>query len=89
MKRVHAYYTGEVHGVGFRFSAVDIARRYKIKGWVRNCADGRVEVVAEGKEPALDSFLKELKTAMAYHISEEIINPEPAAESFSDFQIRY
>ena len=89
MKRAHAYYSGDVQGIGFRFTAVDVARRYKINGWVRNCADGRVELVAEGKEPALDSFFKELKTTMAHCIREAIINPEPATESFSEFQIRY
>lgn len=89
MKRLHAYYSGDVQGIGFRFAAVDIARRYKINGWVRNCADGRVEIVAEGKEPVLDSFFKELKTTMAHCIREEVINPEPATESFSGFQIRY
>ncbi|MEA3492938.1 MAG: acylphosphatase [Candidatus Margulisiibacteriota bacterium] len=89
MKRIHAYYSGDVHGVGFRFTAVEVARRYKITGWVRNSADGRVELVAEGKGPSLDSFLKEIKTAMAFYIREEVINPEPAAESLSDFQVRY
>ena len=57
MKRAHAYYSGNVQGVGFRFTAIDLARKYAVKGWVKNVYDGGVEVVAEGEEAVLKEFL--------------------------------
>jgi acylphosphatase len=40
--------SGRVHGVFFRESMRLRAEQLKITGWVRNCADGTVEAVAQG-----------------------------------------
>jgi len=53
MKRVLVLVKGRVHGVGFRYSTVREARRLGVRGWVRNVADGTVEITAEGDETAL------------------------------------
>ena len=45
---------GRVQGVGFRWFTHDAAAREGIHGWVRNLADGRVEVVAEGDVESVD-----------------------------------
>lgn len=45
---------GRVQGVGFRWFAMREATRLKLKGYVRNLPDGRVEVCAQGTPAALD-----------------------------------
>jgi acylphosphatase len=51
---------GAVQGVGFRYFVLHRAREAGLRGWVRNCADGSVECVAEGARPALERLLAEL-----------------------------
>ncbi|MEX1056530.1 MAG: acylphosphatase [Natronospirillum sp.] len=50
--------SGQVQGVFYRASALEAAQRIGVTGLVRNCRDGRVEVIAEGKEPALQAMLE-------------------------------
>jgi acylphosphatase len=45
---------GSVQGVGFRWFTHDVAAREGAHGWVRNLADGSVEVVAEGEQASID-----------------------------------
>ncbi len=56
--RAHAIVTGRVQGVGFRYTTVDAARRLGVHGWVRNRADGSVEVLAEGERPAVEDLVR-------------------------------
>ena len=50
---MHLIVSGRVQGVGFRFSAHDEAKDLALAGWVRNLANGEVEIVAEGKRENL------------------------------------
>ena len=47
------FITGVVQGVFFRASTVQQATRLGLRGWARNLADGRVEVLAAGSSEAL------------------------------------
>ena len=50
-------YTGRVQGVGFRYSVKQIAAGFEVTGWVRNVADGTVELLAAGASQEVDAFL--------------------------------
>lgn len=56
--RAHAWVRGRVQGVGFRAFVVRHARALGVAGWVRNLPDGRVELVAEGPQAAVEALLR-------------------------------
>jgi len=51
LRAIRCVVAGRVQGVYYRAAAVEHAQGLKLDGWVRNCPDGRVEVVVAG-EPA-------------------------------------
>lgn len=50
---VRCVVTGRVQGVYFRAATAEEAARLTLDGWVKNLADGRVEVVAAGEPAAI------------------------------------
>lgn len=52
MSSARFFISGRVQGVFFRASTRAEAQRLGIKGWARNLADGRVEVLAQSEDPA-------------------------------------
>jgi acylphosphatase len=48
---------GRVQGVGYRAAAAGEARRRGLRGWVRNRADGSVELLAVGPQEQVDALL--------------------------------
>lgn len=88
-KRVEAFYSGMVQGVGFRFTAESFAIDLGIYGGVKNLADGRVQVVAEAEEDTLKEFLGRLKQYFSHHIKSVDISWQEATGEFRDFQIRF
>lgn len=80
--RVARHYTisGEVQGVGYRFFAQRIAARHQVMGYVRNLADGRVEVHAEGTPEGIEGFKHDLAAGPQYARVEQVeeLSVEPA-----------
>jgi acylphosphatase len=67
-------YTGRVQGVGFRYTALDVAQRFAVAGTVRNCPDGSVELFVQGEPDPVDAFLAALQQQMQSYISGQAIH---------------
>lgn len=76
-----------MQGVGFRYTALSIAERFAITGWVRNCPDGRVELVAEGVPSVLESYLTALGDEMSGYIRKVDRTWEAPTGEWSEFTI--
>ena len=84
----HAYYSGRVQGVGFRFTAQHVAQGFAVAGFVRNLPDGTVEVLAEGSEEQVNGFFSTLAQRMAEYIEESKVEDEPP-QGVRGFRIKY
>jgi acylphosphatase len=81
-------YSGQVQGVGFRYTAARVAVGCEVAGYVRNVPDGSVELVAEGEPAELDAFLEDIRRRMAPYIENERQTVSPATGEFGEFTIR-
>jgi acylphosphatase len=88
-ERRTVFYSGRVQGVGFRYTAQAIARRYDVTGYVRNLPDGRVELIAEGDRHELAAFLDDVRERMRLYIRDEKTDRGPATGEFAGFNIRH
>lgn len=61
MPVMHAIIRGRVQGVGFRAFAARLARSFGLRGFVRNLADGSVELVAAGEAFQLRELTSRLR----------------------------
>ena len=57
MIRCRVIVSGRVQGVFFRDSCKQMAQRLGVNGWVRNRADGTVELAAEGRRDDVEALL--------------------------------
>jgi acylphosphatase len=87
--RVHLKVCGRVQGVYFRASTVEQARRLGLLGWVMNCADRSVEVVAEGETAQLEKLIHWCRSGPAgAQVKEVRAEWETSQEEFQSFYIK-
>jgi acylphosphatase len=81
--------SGRVQGVFFRASAVETARSLGLRGFARNLADGRVEVVAAGEAEALDALEKWLRQGPPLARVEAVVaeDADPSTRLPEDFEV--
>jgi acylphosphatase len=88
LSRFHAYVSGRVQGVAFRYYAEREALGLGLTGWVRNRRDGRVEVVAEGRKDDLENYVERLREGPRMARVEKLdIQWEGPSGEYSDFRI--
>lgn len=86
---LHAKIRGKVQGVWFRASTQREARNLGLSGWVRNCTDGQVEVMAIGPKEAvlsLEEWLHQGPPAAEVEAVEAEELPIPTMED-TDFKV--
>jgi acylphosphatase len=88
-KQAHIFYSGRVQGVGFRFTAEDIASDLGINGWVKNLRDGRVEIVTEAEEDQILQFMTRLNQYFSNYIQDQDVQWQEAKGEFKDFKVRF
>ncbi|HSE84791.1 MAG TPA: acylphosphatase [Candidatus Binatia bacterium] len=87
--RVHLKINGRVQGVYFRASTVEQARRLGLAGWVMNCPDSSVEVIAEGAIEQLEKLISWCRSGPpGARVKEVLAEWEASKEEFQSFYIK-
>jgi acylphosphatase len=82
------YFGGHVQGVGFRYSVLQVAKEFEVAGFVRNLADGRVELQAEGTPRDVADFIVAVEEKMHGYIRKTERTVAKRAPEFRGFSIR-
>jgi len=85
----HIIFTGQVQGIGFRFTAFGAASRHKLNGFVRNLRDGSVEMLAQGNSADVDNCVREIEESFAGYVTETKTEVVPFSPQFKNFKITY
>jgi acylphosphatase len=87
-KRICVLYSGQVQGVGFRYTVRSVASGFEVTGTVRNLPDGRVELLGEGKGDELQAFVQAIReSGMDHFIQNEAVSWGEAKNEFRGFEI--
>ena len=85
---VRCIYHGRVQGVGFRATVASLAEHCLVRGYVRNLADGTVELQVAGEQMAVDDFLGRIADRLRGNISHFDRSPSELPREV-DFRIRH
>ncbi len=88
MIRRRVIYRGAVQGVGFRWTALRAASGGAVTGYVRNLADGGVELVVEGEAAEVAALVAEIEERLREYIGRREAEESVATGEFSGFEIR-
>jgi acylphosphatase len=83
------FYSGNVQGVGFRYTVRSLASRFSVTGFVRNLPDGRVQLFVEGTEEEIKAFCDAVRREMDYYIKKVQRTDRAASGRFAAFEIRH
>lgn len=85
----HVIFDGRVQGVGFRYTVMDLARGFDVRGWVRNLPAGSVELLAAGEEDEVRAFIREIieESPVARNIRHHYLTEVPPPPDLTGFRI--
>lgn len=86
---IQIHIQGRVQGVGFRYSTYEIAKKYNIKGWVKNEQDGSVLIEAEGIEEDVTRFLMWCHRGPSFAKVTNVKTSTIPKQGFKDFTVRH
>jgi acylphosphatase len=90
IKTYNVLISGRVQGVGFRYFAVSVAEKHEVMGFVRNVPGGKVEIVCQGEEDELKSFMEEVKKGPSFSvITNTAVEEVPEYKKYNSFEIKY
>jgi acylphosphatase len=85
----HVTVTGRVQGVFFRAWTREQAQALGVRGWVRNCPDGRVEAHIEGEADAVDRMTEHLRRGPPSAHVEDVRTWDVEPCDFETFDVRH
>lgn len=89
MKQARINIQGKVQGVFFREFINKAARKFGLKGYVKNMRDNSVDVVAEGDEESINSLIAECrKGPLMAHVENIDVEYGKPENEFDNFYIR-
>ncbi len=89
LKSVKVVYSGQVHGVGFRYMAKQVAAVTGVRGYVKNEHNGTVLVICEGREEQVYDFLSRLDAEMAPFIRDVKIEDLIPTGTHTSFIVKF
>ncbi len=94
MVRLTVHFSGRVQGVGFRYTTVNIAKRFAVCGYVQNLHDGRVRLVAEGAAGDVKGLVGTVLSEMGRYVDSHTVDEGAATGEFGEpgregLEVRY
>jgi acylphosphatase len=82
--------SGRVQGVGFRYFTESVADKYSVKGYVKNTPAGKVEILCQGEEEEVQTFIEEVVKGPAFSVITGIAKQEVTDNKvYNTFEIKY
>ncbi|MBV6621699.1 MAG: acylphosphatase [Rivularia sp. (in: Bacteria)] len=86
--RAHAFISGKVQGVGYRYSTMNAARNLGLNGWVKNLPDSRVEAVFEGAAETVEEMIRWCHQGSDAAVVKDVQVEYSEAEGLKGFEIK-
>lgn len=89
MPRLSVRINGRVQGVGYRYFVQRRAQEKSLTGWVKNRADGTVEIEAIGPKTSLEEFLNYVRVGPpAANVAKADVNWFDDEPPYKGFDVR-